>query len=104
MAQITEIVANLRPEVGQHCWRVTLFTEKEPLETPQEIVVSTKEVEEESLQKVVYGLDQMYIEENWSEDDSDDMIELIPNPECEILKEPKIQQKMTNYFSPLSEK
>ena len=52
----------------------------------------------------MYGLDQMYIEENWSEDDSDDMIELIPNPECEILKEPKIQQKITNYFSLLSEK
>ena len=82
-------------------------------EIPNEIVAAEKEVESESLQKLCYEIDQMYIEQDFSfetetrdlilvgENDEDEMVtlEFIPEIEEQKLPEkPQIQSCITQFF------
>ena len=63
MTKISEISANLRPQIGKFCWRKTLYPEGLEEVVPEEVHAAAQEVEEENLQKVVHGLDQLFIVE-----------------------------------------
>ena len=82
-------------------------------EIPNEIVTSEKEVESESLQKLCYEMDQMYIEQDFSfeaetqdlilvgANDEDEMVtlEFIPEIEEQKLPEkPQVQSCITQFF------
>ena len=51
MTKICEISTNMRPAVGQFCWRVTLYPEGIEEEAPAEVNAAAQETEEENLQK-----------------------------------------------------
>ena len=103
--KLTEIIYQMRPEVGQHCWQVSLFKNSSLSEMPNEIVAAEKEVESESLQKLCYEIDQMYIEQDFSfetetrdlilvgENDEDEMVTLEFIPESEEQKSPEIEER-----------
>ena len=101
----------MRPEVGQFCWRKTLYPERIEEEAPAEVNAAAQEAEEENLQKLVHGLDQMFIAEEFSigddvecdnegvdADDDVECVELVEIPE-EVPEKRKIQQKISDYFS-----
>ena len=103
--KLTEIIYQMRPEVGQHCWQVSFFKNSSLSEKPNEIVAAEKEVESESLQKLCYEIDQMYIEQDFSfetetrdlilvgENDEDEMVTLEFIPESEEQKSPEIEER-----------
>ena len=63
--KLTEIIYQTQPKVGQHCWQVSLFKNSSSSEIPIEILTAHDEVENESLQKLCYEMDQMYIEQEF---------------------------------------
>ena len=103
----------MRPEVGQFCWKKTLYPEGIEEEAPAEVNAAAEEAEEENLQKLVHNLDQMFIAEevpigddvecdNGGLDAEDDVewVELVEIPE-EVPEKRKVQQKISDYFSAL---
>ena len=50
--KLTEMIYQMRPGVGQHCWQVSLFKNSSLSEIPNEIVAAEKEVDSESLQNL----------------------------------------------------
>jgi len=111
--KMTDVIYQMRLEVGQHCWQVSLFKNLTQSEIPNEIVTARKEVENENKQKLCYEMDQMYIEEDFGieantqelapcENDEEEMVtlELIPeNKGQKLPKKPLIQSCITNFFS-----
>ena len=90
-----------------------MFKNSSLSEIPNEIVTSEKEVESESLQKLCYEMDQMYIEQDFSfeaepqdlilvgANDEDEMVtlEFIPEIEEQKLPEkPQVQSCITQFF------
>ena len=80
---------------------------------PEEVHAAAQEVEEENLQKVVHGLDQLFIveevplgdeqgskNEGLNADDDVDWVELVQIPEG-VPEKPKVQLKISHYFSAL---
>ena len=63
MTKISEISANLRPQNGKFFRRKTLYPEGLEEVVPEEVHAAAQEVEEENLQKVVHGLDQLFIDD-----------------------------------------
>ena len=113
MTKISEISANLRPQIGKFCWRKTLYPEGLEEEVPEEVHAAAQEVEEENLQKVVHGLDQLFIveevpigdeegskNEGLNADDDVEWVELVEIPE-DVPEKPKVQLKISHYFSAL---
>ena len=111
MTKICEISADMRPEVGQFCWKKTLYPEGIEEEAPAEVNAAAEEAEEENLQKLVHNLDQMFVAEevpigddvgcdNGGLDADDDVewVELVEIPE-KVPEKRKVQQKISNYFS-----
>ena len=116
--QMAEILYSIRPEVGRFCWDDTIFRGKndEP-EVPEEIIASHAEVQEEMTQKVTRELDQMFIEDDESNEDVEyASIELVEVPDSDIVTENalddilendvqnateknKVQSKITSFFS-----
>ena len=47
MTKISEISANLRPQIGKFCWRKTLYPEGLEEVVPEEVHAAAQEVEEE---------------------------------------------------------
>ena len=95
------------------CWRVSLFKNSSPSEIQTEILTAHDEVENESLQKLCYEMDQMYIEQEFEiEAEHQDLIivggndgeetvtlELIPENEDQRLpKKPQVQSCITQFF------
>ena len=79
----------------------------------KEVHAATQEVEEENLQKVVHGLDQLFIveevpigdeegskNEGLNADDDVEWVELVEIPE-DVPEKPKVQLKISDYFSAL---
>ena len=107
MTKISEISANLRPQIGKFCWRKTIYPEGLEEVVPEEVHAAAQEVEEENLQKVVHGLDQLFIDDEVPIGDDqvpvgDDVewVELVEIPE-EVPEKPKVQRKISDYFSAL---
>ena len=113
MTKISEISANLRPQIGKFCWRKTLYPEGLEEVVPEEVHAAAQEVEEENLQKVVHGLDQLFIVEKvpigdeegskneaLNADDDVEWVELVEIPE-DVPEKPKVQLKISDYFSAL---
>ena len=111
MTKICEISADMRPEVGQFCWKKTLYPEGIEEEAPAEVNAAAEEAEEENLQKLVHNLDQMFVAEEvpigddvgcdnggLDVDDDVELVELVEIPE-EVPEKRKVQQKISNYFS-----
>ena len=103
--KLTEIIYQMRPEVGQHCMQVSLFKNSSLSEIPNEIFTAEKEIERENLQKLCYEMDQMFIEQDFSfeaeaqdlilvgENDEDEMVTLEFIPESEEQKSPEIEER-----------
>ena len=89
----------MRPAVGKYCWKVTLYPEASEEEVPAEVNAAAQEVEEENLQKMVHGLDQLFINEVPIGDDVE-WVELVEIPE-EVPEKPKVQRKISDYLSAL---
>ena len=53
----------MRPEIGKYCWDKTIFRDEKELDVPEEMIESNVEFQEEIVQKLTYGVDQMFIEE-----------------------------------------
>ena len=100
MTKISEISANLRPQIGKFCWRKTLYPEGLEEVVPEEVHAAAQEVEEENLQKVVHGLDQLFIDDEVPIGDDVEWVELVEIPE-EVPEKPKVQRKISDYFSAL---
>ena len=103
----------LRPAVGQFCWRVTLYPEGIEEEAPAEVNAAAQETEEENLQKIFHGIDQMFIaeevpigdevecdNERLNADEDVEWVVLVEIPE-EVPEKPKVQRKISDYFSAL---
>ena len=99
--------------LNKHCWLVSLFKNSSPSEIPIEILTAQDEVENESLQKLCYEMDQMYIEQEFEIEaehqdliivggnDEEEMVtlELIPENEDQRLpKKPQVQSCITQFF------
>ena len=111
--KITEIIFKMRPEVGQHCWRATLFEKSTQSEVPNEIISAEKETENETVQKLCYEMDQMFIEEDFgTEDDVQELVtcseqdeelitlELVPeDQEHKLPEKPQIQTSITSFLT-----
>ena len=103
--KLTEMIYQMRPGVGQHCWQVSLFKNSSLSEIPNEILTAEKEIESENLQKLCYEMDQMFIEQDFSfeaeaqdlilvgENDEDEMVTLEFIPESEEQKSPEIEER-----------
>ena len=100
---------SIRPEVGQFCWNNTIFRRNGQIDEPEEMHNSHYEVGEEMMQKLTYGLDQMYVEED--ADGNEEFVDLVlvpveendgPPVDLEVLenrpKKAKIQSKITAFF------
>ena len=109
ISKIAEISKNMRPAVGQFCWRVSLFPETITSETPEEVNASATEREEENYQKCLHGVDQMFIDDEILVgdtdvceievlDDDEECVELVEIPQ-ERPEKPKIQKRIDDYFS-----
>ena len=108
---MVEILYSIRPEVGRFCWDCKIYKGQDELEIPPEIIASHVEAQEEMMQKVTNGLDQMYIEEDAESNDEDDYVELIEVPDLENVpndetndeencrKNQKVQSKITSFFT-----
>ena len=111
--EVVEILHSIRPEVGRFCWDDTIFRGRnnEP-EVPEEILSSHVEVQEEMMQKVTIGLDQMFIEDDVEGNEDVEYIELIEVPDSENVSEivlendlenntqkAKVQSKITSFFT-----
>ena len=111
--EVVEILHSIRPEVGRFCWDDTIFRGRnnEP-EVPEEILSSHVEVQEEMMQKVTSGLDQMFIEDDVEGNEDVEYIELIEVPDSENVSEivlendlenntqkAKVQSKITSFFT-----
>ena len=111
--KVVEILHSIRPEVGRFCWDDTIFRGRnnEP-EVPEEILSSHVEVQEEMMQKVTIGLDQMFIEDDVEGNEDVEYIELIEVPDSENVSEivlendlenntqkAKVQSKITSFFT-----
>ena len=92
----------------QFCWRVTLYPEGIEEEAPTEVNAAAKETEEENLQKIVLGLDQMFIaeevpigdevecdNEGLNADDDVKWVQLVEIPE-DLPEKPKVQRKKSH--------
>ena len=103
----------MRPEVRQHCWRATLFEKSTQSEVPNEIISAEKETENETVQKLCYEMDQMFIEEDFgTEDDVQELVtcseqdeelitlELVPeDQEHKLPEKPQIQTSITSFLT-----
>ena len=108
--KLSEIIYGMRPEVGQYCWNATLSEKKINAESPLEISSAQNELENENVQKICLGLDQMYIEQEFDSEDDEKSAEaieeaeemvtlvLVPEEEENQPEKRKIQSKLTNYF------
>ena len=99
----------MRPEVGQHCWRATLFEKSAQSEVPNEIL----SVENETVQKLCYEMNKLFIEEDFgTEDDVQELVtcseqdeelitlELVPeDQEHKLPKKPQIQSSITTFMT-----
>ena len=54
----------MRPEVGRHFWRATLFEKSTQSEFSNEIISAENEIENENVRKLCYEMDRMFIEED----------------------------------------
>ena len=97
MQEVVEILHSIRPEVGRFCWDDTIFRGRnnEP-EVPEEILSSHVEVQEEMMQKVTIGLDQMFIEDDVEGNEDVEYIELIEVPDSENVSEIVLENDLEN--------
>ena len=117
---MVDILYSIRPEIGRYCWDCTIYKGQNELEIPPEIIASHVEAQEEMMQKVTNGLDQMYIEEDAESNDEDDYVECrievpdlenalenvsenasenVSNDEENCRKKQKVQSKITSFFT-----
>ena len=104
--KMTEILYSMRPEIGKYCWNKTIFLRNEELEEPEEMIYSNGEVKEEILQKVTYGLDQMYVDDDTDDDEDDtegneeiEFLDFIPASDCGNVSENRPEKKKLNQKS-----
>ena len=97
-----EILYSIRPEVGQFCWNNTIFRRNGQIDEPEEMHNSHYEVGEEMMQKLTYGLDQMYVEED--ADGNEEFVDLVlvpveendgPPVDLEVLENRPKKQKFS---------
>ena len=83
---MAEIVHSIRPECGKNCWDKTIYRDEKELDVPEEMIESNVEFQEEIVQNLTYGVDQMFIEEGMESDEVDgneevEYFELVPAPD-----------------------
>ena len=64
MKKIGEIIKNIPTNVGLYCWEKCGFDSGDTQATPEEIIDAEEEVQEEMTQRLVFGLDQLNIEDD----------------------------------------
>ena len=69
----------MRSEVGQHCWRATLFQQSTQSEVIKEIFSEENETENETVRKLCYEMNKLFIEEDFGTED--DVQELVTGSE-----------------------
>ena len=84
--KLAEIVHSMRPESGKNCLDKTIFRDEKELDIPEEMIESNVEFQEEIVQKLTYGVDQMFIEEGMESDEVEgneevEYFELVPEPD-----------------------
>ena len=80
----SEIIYSMRPGIGKYAWDETIFKNEDETHEPIEVVDSQVEIEEDMMLKISFGIDQMFIEEEETEDDEEIIfVDLTPVPEVQ---------------------
>ena len=101
----SEIIYSMRPRIGKYAWDQTIFKNEDETHEPIEVIESQVEIEEDIMLKISFGIDQMFIEEEETEDDEEiTFVDLSPAPEVqsesnEGEEKTKVQSKITAFFT-----
>ena len=112
--KLAEIVYSMRPEIGKYCWDKTIFRDEKELDIPEEMIESNVEFHEEIVQKLTYGVDQMFIEEGMESEEVEgneevEYFDLVPVPDqvpdlVEVSRfhtppKKKVQTRISSFFA-----
>ena len=93
----------MRPGIGRYGWDNTIFKGDDELEIPEEIIISHVGVQEEMMQRVTDGMDQIYIEDDVQGNEEFEYVDLISVPDAENTWKNDIEIDLENVSDTVSE-